>query len=75
MQELRVEKTDPTLPQAVALIAQLDEYHRTLYPDESVHRITPAALKQTGAVFLCAWLNDRRSDAALISTTAESMAS
>lgn len=44
----------PDQPEVIALIAELDAYHDTLYPPESWHAIELAALKQSNVRFAVA---------------------
>lgn len=50
---------DPAAPEVAELIAQLDEYQTRLYPPESNHLLSAAALREPNVVFLTARIEGR----------------
>jgi putative acetyltransferase len=51
---MRILTESPGQPEIVALIAELDAYQDTLYPPESRHLLTLAALEQPNVIFMAA---------------------
>lgn len=51
---MRIVRESPDQPEIVALIAELDAYQDTLYPPESRHLLSLAALKQPNVIFMTA---------------------
>ncbi len=49
----------PFEPEAVRLTRELDEELGALYPDASIHRVTPAQLEEADGTFLLARLDGR----------------
>jgi putative acetyltransferase len=50
---------DPASGDACNLLAQLDGYQTSLYPSESTHLLSVAALRQPNVTFLTAWVDGR----------------
>jgi putative acetyltransferase len=54
-----VRPCDPVSPAALALLQASDAYFGALYPAESNHLVDPAALQQSGTLFVGAYLGER----------------
>jgi putative acetyltransferase len=59
MQTLTIRVDDPSSTAACGLIAQLDAYQMSLYPQESNHLVPVAALRRPNVTFLTAWADGR----------------
>jgi putative acetyltransferase len=59
MAGLTLQTDDPASPEARELIEQLDRYHEGLYPPESNHLLSVAALREPGVTFITARMDER----------------
>ena len=57
--DIEVQVTDPAVPEARWLIAELDAYLESLYPSEANHLLSVEELKKPGVTFLTAVINGR----------------
>ena len=60
MSGVDIARESPDQPEVIALIAELDDYLRTLYPPESIHALDLASLKQPNVLFFVARDEARR---------------
>src|SRR5438876_11702622 len=59
MTGLTLQPDDPASPEARKLIEQLDRYQEDLYPPESNHLLSVAALREPNVTFITARMDDR----------------
>jgi putative acetyltransferase len=59
MTGLTLQTDDPASPEVRKLIEELDRYHQSLYPAESNHLLSVAALREPNVAFITARLNGR----------------
>jgi putative acetyltransferase len=58
MPDVRLEVTQPNRPEAVALIRELDDHLKALYPIESTHLLDIETLMQPNIRFILAFVGD-----------------
>jgi putative acetyltransferase len=59
MLDVSIRAADPTGPESSRLLEQLDDYLISLYPSESIHRMSPASLRLPHVAFFLATVGRR----------------